>query len=365
VGRPVLALVAALALAAAAPALPPGPLRQLLTPNKLDRLNAGLAGRVLDFTNNHGADNRLWSPALGARRDVYVYLPPGYDGVKCFPAALWLHGLGQDEQGFFEVAERFDQAIRCGQIPPLIVAAPDGSVPGLPQLVRSGSFYLNSAAGRYEDFVVQDVWHGFVRCRFRVRPGRQAHVLAGVSMGGFGAFHLGFKHKAEFAHLVGVFPPLDLTYADCHGHYLGEFDPLCRGVRTEFPRSEVVGRFSNGLILVRSRRLTDPLVGKRADPAVVGAFIRAVNPADLLDVCDVRPGEFNMFVGYGTRDEFNCSAQVQSFAERCRARGVHPDLWAVPGGQHNKATARALFGPLADWLRARLPGDTTPVAPPP
>jgi hypothetical protein len=354
------AVIVALGLAASAPALPPGPVGKLIALGRLDRLNAGLAGRVLDFTDNHAADNRLWSPALGAKRGVYVYLPPGYDGVRYFPAGLWLHGLGQNEEDFFEVAERFDQAIRCGRLPPIILAAPDGSVPGLPTLVRGGSFYVNSAAGRYEDAVIQDVWHGFVTARFRVRAGRENRLLAGASMGGFGAYYLGFRHKAEFGHLVGVFPPLDMTYADCHGQYLAAFDPLCRGMRTEFPRNEVVGKFTHGLIQVRSRRLTDPLVGKRADPAVVGAFIRSINPADLLAACDVRPGEFNLFVGYGTRDEFNAGAQIQSFAERCRGRGFQPDIVVIPDGRHNKDTARALFPPVVEWLRARLPGDTTP-----
>ena len=41
------ALLATLLLAAAAPALPPGPVRQLLTAGKLDRINAGLAGRPM------------------------------------------------------------------------------------------------------------------------------------------------------------------------------------------------------------------------------------------------------------------------------------------------------------------------------
>lgn len=364
-GRPVVVTALALLLATAALALPPGPVAHLLTAGKFQRVNAGLAGQLLDFTDNHGADNRLWSPALGAKRSVYVYLPPGYDGVRCFPAGLWLHALGQDEQGFVEVAQKFDAAIRCGQLPPVILVAPDGSIPGWATLVRAGSFYLNSAAGRYEDFVIQDVWHGFACRQFRIKPGREHHFLAGASMGGFGAYHLGFRYKPEFGLLVGVFPPLDLTYADCHGQYLAAFDPLCRGVRTEFARNEVVGRFSNGLIQVRSRRLTDPLVGKRADPGEVAAFIRANNPADLLDACDVRPGEFGMWVGYGTRDEFNCSAQVESFCERCRRRGFQPDKTVIPGGKHNKDTARALFPPVADWLRTHLPTDTTVAIPPP
>jgi S-formylglutathione hydrolase FrmB len=318
----------------------------------------GLAGTLLDFTANHGADRRIWSPALGERRAVYVYLPPGFDGRTPLPAGLWLHGLGQSEKGFADVAPLFDAAIRCGKLPPIILAAPDGSIQGRPTLVRTGSFYVNSAAGRFADYIVDDVWHGLVRANFPVKPDRRSHVLAGASMGGFGAYHLGLTRKAEFGVLVGVFPPLDLTYADCRGRFLGEFDAFCRGVRTEFPRNEVVGRF--GPFAVRSSRLTDPLVGgRRADLDERSAFIRAVNPADLLDVSDIRPGEFDLWVGYGTRDEFNASGTVQSFAERCRARGFQPDVVVLPDGRHNRATAQALFPAAADWLRPRLAADTT------
>ena len=42
----------------------------------LDRLNRKLRGRVVDFTENHGADRRIYSPILGRPRDLYVYLPP-------------------------------------------------------------------------------------------------------------------------------------------------------------------------------------------------------------------------------------------------------------------------------------------------
>jgi S-formylglutathione hydrolase FrmB len=322
-------------------------------------LNRRLAGRLLDHTSNHRRDNRLFSPALGEKRSVYVYLPPGYDGTTPFPAALWLHGFGQDERSFLDLVPEFDRAIATGRIPPLVIAAPDGSVRGRVSLFNSGSFYVNSRAGRYADYIVQDVWHGFVRRHFRVRPERDAHLLAGASMGGFGAYHLGFTHKGEFAHLIGIFPPVDLTYADCRGRYLSDYDPFCRGVRTVFPRNEIVGRFY-GVVLVRSRRLTDPLVGRRTDLDERSAFVRQINPADLLEACDVRPGEFNLFLGYGTRDEFNLDAQVQSFAEKCHRRGVRPDVFVVPGGKHNIDTGKALFGPLTRWTMEKLGAFTPP-----
>lgn len=58
-------------------------------------INSRLQGQVLDFTNNHGADRRIWSPALCQKRDLYVYVPPRYDPKKAYPLFIFLHGLGK------------------------------------------------------------------------------------------------------------------------------------------------------------------------------------------------------------------------------------------------------------------------------
>src|SRR5436305_1955618 len=63
----------------------------------LEGLNARLAGRVIDHTDNHGADRRIWSAALGERRDLYVYVPPGFDPGRAYPILVWLHGVFEDE----------------------------------------------------------------------------------------------------------------------------------------------------------------------------------------------------------------------------------------------------------------------------
>src|SRR5262245_897875 len=80
----------------------PAPARAHLLPRplKLLRVNLHLAGTVLDYTRNHGADHRIWSPALEGKRDLYVYLPPGYDPCKHYPLAIYLHGFISDELSF-------------------------------------------------------------------------------------------------------------------------------------------------------------------------------------------------------------------------------------------------------------------------
>src|ERR1700722_12022592 len=118
---------------------------------KFRRVNMKLHGQVLDFTHNHGRDNRIWSRALGERRDLYVYLPPGYSPDRQYPIGIFLHGSNQDERLFLkEPVQLFDQAMACGELPPVILVAPDGSLMGRSSFFNSASWWANSRAGNFE-----------------------------------------------------------------------------------------------------------------------------------------------------------------------------------------------------------------------
>ena len=328
----------------------------------LARLNQRLHGTVLDFSHNHGADRRIWSPALQQWRDLYVYVPPGYDESRQYPIVLWLHGFMQDEESFLEyVAELFDRAIVRGQLPPVIVAAPDGSIEGRPTLRDAGSFFINSNAGNFEDYVIADVW-GFVTQNFRVRPEREAHVIAGLSMGGFGAYNLGIKHQDMFKFVLGIYPPLNLRWVDCHCRYMGNFDPCCWGWRTSVDRGrEVIGRFYGGLIKIRLKRVVDPLFGR--GPQAIASISRE-NPIEMIDAYGLRNGVLDMYVAYGGRDEFNIDAQVESFVYRARCqRGLSVSVGYDPEGRHNAATAIRLAPGAFAWLGPRLAAYAQPALP--
>jgi len=342
-------VVVVLALISAGPA-PAVELFHFFSRDQVKRLNKKLDGQVLDFTFNHGCDRRLYSNSLGEKRDIYIYVPPGYDGKARFPAILWLHGLGQDERSFLEIIEYFDRGIRDGTVPPAVIIAPDGSVRGTPAIFNTGSFYLNSKAGNFEDYIIQDVW-GFLKTHYAIRPEREAHMIAGASMGGFGAFNLAFKHKAEFGLIAGAMPPLNLRYTDVHGNYFGDYYPGMATFRNEVPRNAIIGRFY-GVILIRSRRLLDPLVGRR--PADALGFVSRENPIEMLEAYNVQPGDYEMFIGYGTKDEFNIDAQAQHFVEVANRRGIRPEVHCVPGGHHNVSAGLAMVPQISQWILQRF-----------
>jgi S-formylglutathione hydrolase FrmB len=318
---------------------------------ELDRVNSKLQGRVLDFTRNHGRDNRFWSPVLQQKRDMYVYVPPGFDPCKQYPLVLWLHGLSEDEFVFLhDVIRPIDQAIATGRLPPLIIAAPDGSIRGIDCLLSSGSFFLNSEAGRFEDYLMVDVW-GFVTSHFPIRPERDAHAVIGVSLGGAAAYNKAFKYPTYFRHVVGLFPPLNLRWLDCCGRYQGNFDPNCWSWRTDFVhRSTVIARFYG--IPIRLRLILNPLYSRHS-PETLPEIIRN-NPIEMLDLYDVQPGQFEMYAAYGGRDQFNIDAQVESFLFVAQRRGLEVGVEKDPQGRHNRRTALKLLPGIIDWLAPRL-----------
>jgi S-formylglutathione hydrolase FrmB len=305
-----------------------------------------LAGKVVNHTANHGQDNRIWSAALHEFRDLYVYLPPGFDPSRPYPLLVWLHGINQDEKAFLQYGlPLFDAAIAAGQLPPLIIAMPDGSLHGNARLFGADPVWLNSRVGRFEDFLMQDVWE-FVHAHYPIQPAREAHLLGGFSGGGGAAFRLGMEYRDRVGVVLGIHPPLNLRWVNCRGRYFANFDPDCWGWQTRLRGRQPIARFC-GVITIRLRSLVFPLFG-RGQPAL--ERIKRENPIEMLDRLDVRPGELAMCVAYGGLDQFNIDAQVESFLYRACERGLTVGVGYEARGRHNQATARRLLPGMIDWL---------------
>jgi putative tributyrin esterase len=89
----------------------------------------------------------------------------------------------------------------------------------------NSSYYMNAAArpkDRYEDYITQDLISD-VEHRFPVLSGRANRAIVGVSMGGFGAVVLSFKHPDLYAFVGGLSSALDVPTRPFSWHRIGQY----------------------------------------------------------------------------------------------------------------------------------------------
>lgn len=141
---------------------------------------AGFAqsGRVFD-------DLSLNSEILGGERKYALYLPPDYDSSKRrYPVLYLLHGSGDDQTGwvqFGEVHRIANRAVASGQATPMVIVMPDADTG------RRGYFNSPDGEWRYEDFFFEELIP-HIEKTYRVKTDQQYRSVAGLSMGGGGAF---------------------------------------------------------------------------------------------------------------------------------------------------------------------------------
>lgn len=338
-------LVAALVLLALAAT----PCRaQLYSFVNIDHLNSKLCGRVVDYSNNHGPDRRIYSHILGRPRDLYVYLPPGYDPSIAYPLIVFLHGADIDEHDFIDPGDlkKLDGRISRGEIPPVIIAAPDGTYEGKNRITSTHSLWVNGLGGRFEDHVVNEVVP-FLMQTYSIRPERGAHGLVGISAGGFGAMAIAMKHRDLFGAAATIAGPLNMRYDNVQGRYSDDFDPATYRERVDYDPDLIVARFYFGLLARRVKKYFEPVYGSGPD---VIARVARDNPADLLLSTGIQPGDLALYINYPGRDNYNFDAQAQSFAWLAAQRGIAVELSVLPNARHNLSYFERAEPPAYLWL---------------
>jgi enterochelin esterase-like enzyme len=350
------ALLASLAFALAVPAQ-----AQSVISVDLEHVNRGLAGQVIDYTHNHGRDRRVFSNILGMPRDLYVYLPPGYDPARAYPLVLFLHMASVDERYFVrsKLVNVLEEMIVRGELPPAVFASPDGNYGDSNRLSAKHSLFVNGCGGRYEDHLLQEVIP-FLTANYSIRPEREAHALLGASAGGYGTMSLAIEHRDYFGAVATLSAPLNLRYSNSNGRYFENFNPATYRWKTQYDPNDVIGRSRFRLIPIRAKRFMGPVFGRGE---VVAARIARTNPADQIDNTDLQPGQLAIYVNYGGRDNFNFDAQGESFAWLAASRGIAVTLVRDPSGTHSARYLRANRALALAWLGQHLLGPTP--APPP
>jgi S-formylglutathione hydrolase FrmB len=244
-----------------------------------------------------------------------VLLPPSYDSEKSrkYPVLYFLHGLGDNEQtlagsGAMNIVDDLREQHRLGDF---LIVTPDGG----------RSFYVNSRDGktRYEDFLLQE-FIPFIEKRYRIQAGRSTRGIAGVSMGGYGAFHTALQHPELFG---SVSAHSALLFAGS-------------------PTSEVSG--SQGMILGRI------LGGAFGSPLDI-AFWDRNNPFTMVRESN-NAAKLKIYFDCGSEDDFGFNVGAQKLHDLLVARKIPHEFHIYPGRHDAEYVAAHLGASLQFESRA-------------
>jgi S-formylglutathione hydrolase FrmB len=148
-------------------------------------------------TSTHAASrvdcSQLPSKVLGRPVPYCVMLPPSYDEQKAqrYPVLYYLHGLGDNEQSLINAGgwSIYEDQLAQKKVGEFLIVTP----------FEFRSFAINSRDGKmkYEDFFLREFMPAIER-KYRIKAGRGAHGIMGISMGGYGALHYAFKYPQMF-----------------------------------------------------------------------------------------------------------------------------------------------------------------------
>jgi len=243
------------------------------------------------------------SPALQRMWTYVVYLPTGYDTSEArYPVLYLLHGNGQkgyDWVASGHIEQTADRLIADHQMPPAIIVMPD-----------AGTTWYVDRKEQMETAVMQDLLPQIER-QFRTVTGREGRVVAGLSMGGFGAARFALKYPEKFA-AAGLLSPA--IYPD---------------VPPENSSARRVGVFG----------------APQFDPQVW----RSLNYPALWDAYLAKKMPVPMYVNSGDDDQFFIESSATQFYEVLRANKQPAELRIVDGG-HSWSVWESTIGDVMTYV---------------
>lgn len=154
------------------------------------------------------------SNLLNKDMGLYIHLPYGYDKSKQYPVVYLLHGFGNNEIEWFDyygMDKVADTLCAEGKLKPVILVSVrmDNSwgmeIKEVKQLAANPRTSLYS--GPYESYLIKEVLP-MVESRYPVQKDAASRCIAGISMGGYSALHIGLRNPKIFGAIAGHSPAL-------------------------------------------------------------------------------------------------------------------------------------------------------------
>lgn len=268
-------------------------------------------GAVLAADPSVVREESFASPALAAPLRYWIYLPPDYPSLKGpLPVAYLLHGAkgeGADWVHAGHVRDTADRMIAGGKLRPLILVMPDAQ----------NSWYVDSKAaggvGDYETAIGRDLL-AWIEGHYNVSRDGSGRAIAGISMGGFGAFRLAMIQPDRFA-----------AAASLSGAFWSQMTPEI----AQNPRVERI--FAQAF----------------PAPIDVEKFIRS-EPRTLAGEMKAKKGRSPAFlIAYGRQDLGGVMVEGQKLYEQLKAMGADVRLETGDGGHDWDFWEPAIWGMFA------------------
>ncbi len=139
--------------------------------------------------------SELDSKELNRKWKYSVYLPDDYNtSGKRYPVIYLLHGNGDDENAWSPIYSVVDSLIKFGKIEPVILVTPTGE----------RGWWVNSTE-KFESAIINELIPEIDGKYFTVAS-RGGRMIAGYSMGGFGALRYGLVYSELFC-ACAIFSP--------------------------------------------------------------------------------------------------------------------------------------------------------------
>lgn len=227
--------------------------------------------------------------SLGRSWDYNIYLPDGYDATtNRYPVLYLLHGFGGDRDDWMvrgQIRRLADEMIATQTIPPCLIVMPSAGT----------SWYLDRGEP-IETAIVRDLIPE-VEAAFRADPQREGRLVAGASMGGYGALRFALRYPQTFAAAALLSP----------------------AIYTPLPPSGSASRRSD---VFRSAGQFDPVMWQHYNyPSLIEEFRASGERVPL-------------FVVAGSEDELNIGGHVADLA-RLWHQNHWPGTFLVLTGRHN------------------------------
>lgn len=187
-----------------------------------DQLNARSIFDDVDYTAPEGFDKNYsfvsygelqyvsyYSTTTASVRKAMVVLPPNYNPGEKYPVLYLLHGISGSEFDWLygSANEVVNNLVVLGKAKKMILVLPNIEVvhssittPLVPHSIEHYQAYNNFLNDLRDDLMP------FIEKTFSVLPGRENRAVAGLSMGGRSAIHVGINLISSFGY-IGAFTP--------------------------------------------------------------------------------------------------------------------------------------------------------------